>query len=63
MIGPSCLMKIRSMKDEELGNMWFGSFTNCCKLYDEVRTSSWKHSGVLVSQGNHDLDCIHQVEL
>ena len=56
-------MKIRSMKDEELGNMWVGSFTNCCKLYDEVRTSSWKHSGVLVSQGNHDLDCIHQVEL
>ena len=48
---------MRSMQDEELGNMWVGSFTSCCKSYDEVRTLSYVHSGVLMSEAHHDLEC------
>ena len=45
------------MQDEELGNMWVGSFTNYCKPYDEVRASSCISSGVLVPEAQHDLEC------
>ena len=45
-----------SMQDEELGNMWVGSFTNCCNAYDEVRASSCIPSGVLVLEAHHDLE-------
>ena len=47
---------MRSVQDEELGNMWVGSFTNCCKPYDEVRASSCIPSGVLASEAHHDLE-------
>ena len=47
---------MRSMQDEELGNMWVGSFTNSCKPYDEVRASSYILPGVLVSEAHHDLE-------
>ena len=49
-------MTIRPMQGEELSNLWVGSFTNCCKPYDEVRASSCILSGVLVSKAHHDLE-------
>ena len=33
-----------------------GSFTNCCKPYDEVRASSCIPSSVLVLEAHHDLE-------
>ena len=53
-------VKMRSMQDEELGNRWVGSFTNCCKPYDEVRASSCIPSGVFVLEAHH---YNHQAEL
>ena len=49
-------VKIRSMQDEELGNMWVRSFTNYWKPYDEVKASSCIPSGVLVSEAHHGLE-------
>ena len=49
-------VKMRSILGEELGNMCVGSITNCFKPHDEVRTSIWIPSSVLVSKAHHDLE-------
>ena len=39
-------VKIRLRQNTELGNMWVGSFTDCCKIYDKIRALSCIPSGV-----------------